>query len=178
MLRSQWVYRSRDVLLFSTLVSTLSFRVLLLRRLWLPLLPTSRTCRCGRPLDVLGHHRWGLESAAARVCREAGGRVSANVLVWDLDIALPDHVAERRIEVIADGLPLFHGAQLAIDTTFVSPLSRDGVPHPRCVNEDGAALAAARRRKEVRCPELAGDHGRARLVVLASDVGLRRAGIS
>ena len=31
--------------------------VLLLRRLWLPLPPTSRTCRCGRPLDVLGHHR-------------------------------------------------------------------------------------------------------------------------
>ena len=77
-------------------------RVLLLRRLWLPLPPTTRTCRCGRPLDVLGHHRaacanmgvlgrhgFALESAAARVCREAGGRVSANVFVRDLDIALP-----------------------------------------------------------------------------------------
>ena len=113
-------------------------------QLWLPLPPTSRTCRCGRPLDVLGHHRascaivgvlgrrgFALESAAARVCREAGGRVSANVLVRDFDIALPDHVDERRIEVIADGLPLFHGAQLAIDTTLVSPLSGDGVPAPQ-----------------------------------------------
>ena len=58
------------------------FRVLLLRRLRLPLPPVSRTCRCGRPTDVLGHHRaacaragvlgrrgFALESAAARVSR-------------------------------------------------------------------------------------------------------------
>ena len=63
------------------------FRVLLLR---FPL-PLSRFCRCGRLLDVLGHHcaacaqagvlgRRGhaLESAAARICREAGARVT----VW------------------------------------------------------------------------------------------------
>ena len=74
-----------------------------------------------------------MESAAARVCREAGGRVSANVFVRDLDTALPDRADERRIEVIADGLPLFHGAQLPIDT-LVSPLSRDGAPYARCVN--------------------------------------------
>ena len=34
-----------------------SFRVLLLRRLHLPLLLSSSSCRCGRPLDCLGHHR-------------------------------------------------------------------------------------------------------------------------
>ena len=33
------------------------FRVLLLRRLWLPLPPTKRTCGCGRLLDSFGHHR-------------------------------------------------------------------------------------------------------------------------
>ena len=33
------------------------FRVLLLRRLRLLLPLSSRTCRCGRPLDCLGHHR-------------------------------------------------------------------------------------------------------------------------
>ena len=33
------------------------FRVLLLRRLWLPLPLSSRSCRCGRPLDSSGHHR-------------------------------------------------------------------------------------------------------------------------
>ena len=33
------------------------FRVLLLRRLRLPLPPASRLCRCGRLLDNFGHHR-------------------------------------------------------------------------------------------------------------------------
>ena len=33
------------------------FRVLLLRRLWLQLQSSSRSCRCGRPLDSSGHHR-------------------------------------------------------------------------------------------------------------------------
>ena len=33
------------------------FRVLLLRRLWQPLPPSSRFCRCGLLLDPLGHHR-------------------------------------------------------------------------------------------------------------------------
>ena len=75
------------------------FRVLLLRRLWFPLPLASCTCRCGRPLDVRGHHRaacsragvlgsrgFSVESAAARVCREAGARVSVNVFVRDLDL--------------------------------------------------------------------------------------------
>ena len=41
------------------------------------------------------------------------------------------------------------------------------------VLEDGAALLRARRRKERAYPELSGEHGRARLVVLASEVGGR-----
>ena len=114
------------------------FRVLLLRRLWL-LPSTSRNCRCGMPLDSRGHHRaacavagvlgrrgFALESAAARVCREAGARVSLDVRVQDMDLARPDALDNRRLEVVADGLPLFQGAQLAVDTTAVSVLRRDG----------------------------------------------------
>ena len=37
----------------------------------------------------------------------------------------------RKCEVVADGLPLFHGAQLAIDTTIVSWLGADGTPRLR-----------------------------------------------
>ena len=83
---------------------------------------SSHSCRCGRLLDARGHHRaacgralvlgrrgFPLESAAARVCREAGGRVSVNVRVADLAHGRFDN---RKIEVVADGLPLFHGAQL------------------------------------------------------------------
>ena len=128
------------------------FRVLLLRRLHLPLPLSSRACRCGRLLDCLGHHRascsragvlgrrgFALESAVAQVCREAGARVSVNVFLRDLDLPI-GAMDQRRIEVIAEGLPVFHGAHLPIDATLVSPLRADGEPHRRCPEVDGAAL--------------------------------------
>ena len=46
------------------------FRVLFLRRFGLPLPLASSSCRCGRPLDVLGHHR-----AACSRARVFGSRV-------------------------------------------------------------------------------------------------------
>ena len=75
------------------------------------------------------------------------------------------------IEGVIDGLPLFGGAQLAVDTTLVCALHRDGTPVGRAA--DGVALKAARRRKERRCPELLGRRARAKLVVLAIEVGGR-----
>ena len=122
---------------------------------------------------MLGRRGFALQSAAARVCRESGARVSTNVMLRDLDLLPQDRPDTRRLEVVADGLPLHHGAQLAIDTTMVSPLRRDGVPRPRSMMVDGASLATARRRKERRYPELSGQFGRARLVVLACEVGGR-----
>ena len=122
---------------------------------------------------MLGRRGYALESAAARVCREAGARVGTNILVRDLDLVPQGRQDGRRLEVVAEGLPLFHGAQLAIDTTLVSPVRRDGLPRARCEREDGAALAMARRRKERTYPELTGRFGRAKLVVLACEVGGR-----
>ena len=156
-----------------------TLRVVFLRCLRLPLPLTARACRCGRPLDVLGHHRsvcavvgtlgrrgFPLENAAARICREAGGRDPNQCLC-------PRPGPRRRGEVVVDGLPLFQGAQMAIDTTLVCPLTREGVAQPRTATVNGARLEVARRRKEARYPELAGDRGRARLVVLAGEVGGR-----
>ena len=77
------------------------------------------------------------------------------------------------VEVVADGLTLWQGAQLATDTTLVSPLRRDGSARPRAADHNGAALDEARRRKERTHPELSGDGGRACLVVLAAEVGGR-----
>ena len=75
---------------------------------------------------IWGRREYPLETVTARICREAGGRVTTNVVVRDLDLAEP-HVADsRRLEVVADGLPLFWGAQLAIDTTIVSTLHANG----------------------------------------------------
>ena len=53
------------------------------------------------------------------------------------------------------------------------PLTRTGEAKPRTVNECGASLKVARRRKERRYPESVGDRGRAQLVVLAGEVGGR-----
>ena len=60
-----------------------------------------------------------MESAAAWVCREAGARVATNLFVRDMDLGVPNGWDSRRLEVVADGLPLFGGMQLAIDTTLV-----------------------------------------------------------
>ena len=144
---------------------------------------TSRNCRCGRRLDKFGHHRaacsrvrvLGREvfrwSSDAQVCREAGGRVATNVLIRDLDLGEFNAFDSRRVEVIADGLTLWQGAQLAIDTTL--PLRGDGSARPRAADHNGAALEAARRRKEAIYPELARGTEGGRLVVLAAEVGGR-----
>ena len=63
---------------------------------------------------MLGRRGFGLESTAARICRE--GRVRTNVLVRDMDLPEPGVADARRLEVVV-GLPLRGGAQLAVDTT-------------------------------------------------------------
>ena len=77
----------------------------------------------------------------------------------------------RRLEIIAYGLPSWRGAQLAIDTTLVSPIRADGTARHHPAHRDGVALEEARRTKERKYPELAGNGGRARLVVVAAEVG-------
>ena len=61
---------------------------------------------------------------------------------------------ERKLEVVVTGLPLYNGAQIAVDCTLVSPLRRDGTARPRAHKEDGAALKDARKHKADTYPEL------------------------
>ena len=82
-----------------------------------------------------------------RVCREAGARVRWNVLLRNTNARGVSSSDARQIEVVAEGLPLFAGAQLVIDTTLVSPLTTDGAPRCGSDAHDGAVLLAARRRK-------------------------------
>ena len=139
------------------------FRTLLLRRLRLPLPLTMLACGCGRLLDAFGRRGFALESAMVRICREGGARVMTNVLVRDLDLNLHDHVDARRLDIVADGLPLFGGVQLASDTTLVSAVRQDGTPRPGATVRDGVALREARRRKERVYPGKTGVGGRAPL---------------
>ena len=102
--------------------------------------------------------------------------MSSIVLVRNLDIEGGNPVDAMRLQIVVDGLTIFDGAQLAVDTTMVSPLQRDGTARRRAADHDGAALEDARRRKERTRPELSGERGRGRLVVLGAEVGGRWSG--
>ena len=159
------------------------FRVLLFRRLRLPLqfldasagvaVFLTHLATTMQLAGVFGRRSFALESAAAKICREAGGRVATNLFVRDLDVNVPNLMDNRRLEVVADVLLLLAGAQLAVDTTLVCPLHADGTRHRRASTRDGAVLVEAWRRKERTYPELLLPGSRARLVVLALETGGR-----
>ena len=71
------------------------------------------TVRHAQLLGSLGGG-YPLETAAARICREAGGRVRTNVFLRDLNLGVGGVLDNKRLEVVVDGLPLFNGAQLAV----------------------------------------------------------------
>ena len=160
------------------------FRVLLLERLRLPLLLTEATCEaCHGPLDPLGWHRAAcphtgrfkkratpVERTLARTCREAGARVKFNAFLRDMNVGVRA-TDDRKIEVLAQDLPCFGGAQLAIDVTLRSAVGRNGEARPHAAEVDGAVLLQARTDKEIRYPELT--TGRCRLVVVAIETGGR-----
>ena len=137
------------------------FRVLLLRRLRMPLPLSVRSCVCGRRLDLFGHQQaacsragvlsrrgFSVESAVEQICREAGARVSTNVMIRDLDIA-GSNTDARRLEVVAEGLSIFGGVQLALDATLVSTHHGDGRPLRKSDMMDEVALQLARRQPRV-----------------------------
>ena len=67
-----------------------------------------------------------MERMLAQILREGGARVRLNQFVRDLNVPVVSVQDQRRIEVIAEGLSLYRGKQIAIDTTLVSPLSTEG----------------------------------------------------
>ena len=119
------------------------FRTLVLERMRLPLQVSEAHCECGLPLGVQGRHRAACprsgrlksraqarERTLARVCREAGATVRFYVMLRDMNIAVAatDH---RAIEVLASGLPLHHGVQLAVDITIRCAHTAGDVQPPR-----------------------------------------------
>ncbi len=160
------------------------FQAWIRRRLRWPLPLSESKCSCGLPVDELGDHFGAcmasgrvkkrapaVERVVAQICREAGARVRTDVMLRDLNLAALA-TDERRIEVIASGLPVYGGAQLAIDVTLRSALGRGGEPRPQTHWRDGAAAEDARADKEAKYPEIASG-SRCRLVVLALETGGR-----
>ena len=66
-------------------------------------------------------------------------------LVRDLDLAMFDNMDERRF---------FRGAQLAVDTTLVCPLTREGRARPQSPTKNGAAFEQARRAQRAALPRV------------------------
>ena len=93
-------------------------------------------------------------------------------LVRDVNLGNVLPTDNRRFECLVDELPVYNGAQLAVDCTLVSPLTGKGEARPGAYREDGAAMADARKRKETRYPELCRSN-RCKLVVTAMEVGGR-----
>ena len=79
----------------------------------------------------------------------------------------------RQIEVVVNGLPLWHGAQLAVDTTLVSPVGRDGFPRVRGDVLPGRAIEEATNKKRHDTYRELLAARRCRLVVLGVEVGGR-----
>ena len=79
---------------------------------------------------------------------------------------------KRCIEVVASGLPLHHGAQLAVDITMRCAVSSSGEARLGGARVDGIVCTNARADKEQKYSELlAGD--RCRLIVVALETGGR-----
>ena len=119
------------------------YRTLILERLRLPLAVTESRCECGDWVDSKGRHRAACprsgrlrtravapERTWAQVLREAGANVRFNCLLREMNVAVRAE-DERRIEVLASGLPLFDGAQLAVDT-LRSALTSNGAEAGIC----------------------------------------------
>ena len=111
-----------------------------------------------------------VERTLARICREAEPRVKFNALLRDMNVGVRA-TDDRKIEVLAQDLPCFGGAQLAIDVTLRSAVGRNGEARPHAAEVDGAVLLQARTDKEIRYPELT--TGRCRFVVVAIETGGR-----
>ena len=125
----------------------------------------------GPPLRMRASWCAGQESRPPRICREAGARVAVHVALRDLNLDVPA-ADGRRIEVVANGLPIWQGAQIAVDATIVSPMRRDGQPRPRADHEPGLALNQAVDRKHRTYPEFQQARRRG-LVVVGVEVGGR-----
>ena len=131
------------------------FRTLILERLRLLLQVTEKVCECGTMLDSTGRHRAACkrsgrlkkralapERTLARVSREAGATERCNAKLCDMNLAVAAN-DDGAIEVLASGLPLFFGAQLAVDITVRCALAADGTAQPGAARVDGAVCTVA-----------------------------------
>ena len=88
--------------------------------------PTTRRARCHHGLCTrsgrIKKRSSHTDRVLARVCRETRARLKFNAFPRDMNLGVRGN-DERRMEVLAQDLPCFRGAQLAVDITLWSALS-------------------------------------------------------
>ena len=117
--------------------------------------PPSRSVCRGKSVGKEGVSLWNV-----RPRRSVGKQEHEwprNVWVRDMDLGEFNAFDGRRLEVVADGLSLWRGAQLAIDMTLVSPLSR------RSCTAEGE-----KKGRRATYPELSGEGGSGTLGCIGS----------
>ena len=124
-------------------------------------------------LGELGKRGFAAESAVAQICRGGGARVSTNVMLRDLDISPPHSSDGRRLEVVAEGLCLFGGCQLALDATVVSTLHGDGT-HRRKADVEEKKQEEAKRPDTRSCVGVMVEHDLWSLLERSEAGGLKR----
>ena len=98
--------------------------------------------------------------------------MKTNVYLKNLNLLEARVRDDRRLEVVVSGLPLYNGAQVAVDATLVFPLTRQGQTRARAHWQDGAAFKDARKDKANTYPELL-HSSRCRLLTAGMEVGGR-----
>ena len=94
--------------------------------------------------DASRSGRRHVERMLARMCREAGARVKFNALFRDMNVGV--HATDDwKIGVLAQDLPCFDGAQLAIDA---AELSWNGEARPHAAEVDGSSAASKNRQRD------------------------------
>ena len=95
-----------------------SLRTIILERVRLPLQVTEVRCECGTPLDSRGCRRVACSQSGRLNSRTHTNEICAaarnNAKLRDLDLAISAN-DDRAMEALATGLPLFFGAQLAVN---------------------------------------------------------------
>ena len=80
-------------------------------------------------------------------------RQSPNVKLRDMNVQV-SATDGREIEVVAAGLPIHHGAQLAVHITHRSAVISVAAPRATAATVNGATLSQGRRDKEAKYAEL------------------------
>ena len=105
-----------------------------------------------------------------QVFQEAGGTLVPNEKLRNMRIGI-DQEDKRRVEFA--GYNLKFGPPLLCDVTQVSPVDQNGIPHPKCAVEAGAAFVVAEKRKTNAYREAAQAAGKVKLETFACEIGGR-----